>query len=103
MKTTPNPRATKKSKGEELLPPFCCGGGLDTEVVSDGLGDVVVGVPDAEGDADPVVDACRTRILAPSARAALIKAILICLCLEFFLEFLFLFFFQLCFFKISLR
>ncbi len=85
VKTTPNPRATKKRRGEELLLLLLLGLGFPvvTEEVSVAVGDdrvddvkeVTPGVEEAI--AVPAVEAaCRTKTLAPSTSAGLMRAIL---------------------------
>jgi len=94
VKTTPNPKATKKSSGElcdvlvlllfmPLPESLLCVGGAD--VVSDGAGvddteekGVDVGDDDAESVVDIVVAdaACLIRTAAPWTRASLMKAML---------------------------
>ena len=80
VKTTPNPRATKKRRGEELLLLVLLGLGFPvvTEEVSVVVGDERVDDGVEEAIAVPTVEAaCRTKTLAPSTSAGLMRAILI--------------------------
>ena len=84
VKTTPKPRATKKSRGEELLLLLLLLGlgfpvvaaDVSVAVGDDRVADVAPGVDEAI--AVPTVEAaCRTKTLAPSTSAGLMRAILI--------------------------
>lgn len=94
MKTTPNPKATKKRRGEELFPPLpvpapvLLGVGVGVGVISV-MGvtvDEIEGTCVGNTDVDPAGSlgrgvlstavACLTNIRAPSSRALLMNVIL---------------------------